>query len=135
MPTPRRNSKPVQFYARPDLYEKVHAAGLSVSEFMENLVAEALAGEDFGDDPRKVTERVSVVEQRAADLARAARCVCGTDHRPHCAHACGHRGGALSGEDAAVPAPAEAATEDVPTRTPAPGDESPKPKRARRRTG
>ena len=137
MPTPRRNSKPVQFYARPDLYEKVHAAaraaGLSVSEFMENLVAEALAGEDFGDDPRKVAERVSVVEQRAADQERRVASVEQTTAR--IVRMLAGIGGALSGEDAAVPAPAESATEDVPTRTPAPGDESAKPKRARRRTG
>ena len=133
MPTPRRNSKPVQFYARPDLYEKVHAAGLSVSEFMETLVADALAGEDSGDDPRKVAERVSVVEQRAADLERRVASVEQTTAR--IVRMLAGIGGALSGEDAAVPAPAEAATEDVPTRTPAPGDESPKPKRARRRTG
>ena len=143
MATPRRNSKPVQFYARPDLYEKVHAAaraaGLSVSEFMENLVAEALAGEDFGDDPRKVADRIAAVEGRASDMER--RVVAVEQTAARIVHMLAGIGGALSGEETVPPpAPAEvvpprqaAAPEDAAGLPPA-SAEAATPKRARRRT-
>ncbi len=146
MATPRRNSKPVQFYARPDLYEKVHAAartgGLSVSEFMENLVAEALAGEDFGDDPRKVAARVAAVEEHAADLERRVAAVEQTTGR--IVHMLAGVGGALAGEDASAPTPVPADVATVPQQPAKPEDAAAaapaheaaaKPKRARRRTG
>ena len=145
MATPRRNSKPVQFYARPDLFEKVHAAAraaaLSVSEFMENLVAEALAGEDFGDDPRKVAARVAAVEEHATDLERRVVAVEQTTGR--IVHMLVGVGGALAGEGAGAPTPVPAEVATVPQQPAKPEDAAAAPaqeaaatpKRARRRMG